>query len=251
MAIAVGKGQPAQFNLVGNEDHGVAMQLIGGVQGRHRRFAFHFQCARQVHLIEGACEEYTTIGMTCDMAEEGVRKVMHEVDIGLMGVDIKGDGIVLGRYKAIDIRKDSRPVVGLGIDVNLLLLLVPEHEGMQDAHASPFKLEIVDIQAGMAVEIIKERLDDGLSRGFAAELHGIEIHQVQDILHLHLVQVYRQRVTGVLAGSAIDGDMLLLVVHVEVVDQQVVLRIEDIRWLHVPDRIVEDDMRGLYADMGL
>ena len=55
----------------------------------------------------------------------------------------------------------------------------------------------------------------------------------------------------VLAGTAVDGDMLLLVVDVEMVDEQVVFGIEDVGGFHIPDGIVEDDVRGLHADVGL
>ena len=42
--------------------------------------------------------------------------------------------------------------------------------------------------------------------------------------------------------KGVDGDVLLLVVYVEVVNEQVVFGIEDVRRLNVPDRIIQDDM---------
>ena len=44
--------------------------------------------------------------------------------------------------------------------------------------------------------------------------------------------------------------MLLSIVNRKVVYRQIVGRIVDIRGLHIPGGIVEDDVRGLYADMG-
>ena len=40
-------------------------------------------------------------------------------------------------------------------------------------------------------------------------------------------------------------------VHIKMIDEQVVLRIKDIGRFHVPNSVIEDDMRRLYTDMSL
>ena len=206
VSVAVGEGQSAQFYLVGDEDDGVAVHLIGGVEGRDGGLALYGQLASEVHLIEGARKQQTAVGMTGDARQERVSEVMHEIDVGLVGVDVEGDGVVRGRDEAVDVGIDAGTVVGLGVDVDLLLAVVPEHEGVERSHASALELEVVYVERGVGVGLVEERLDDGLARGSAAELYGIELHEVEDIGHLHFVEVDGERVVVVVLAGASVGE---------------------------------------------
>ena len=132
--------------------------------------------------------------MPRDMTKEGIGEVVHEIDVGLMGINVQGNGIVGWRYKTVNISKDTRPVVGLGININLFLLFVPEYKCMKCSHASTFKLEVVHIEFGMCVKFVEDRLGNRCTSNLAAEFYCIEIHKIKNIRHLNLIQIYCQRV---------------------------------------------------------
>ena len=83
-----------ELDLVGNEHNRVASQLISRVEGRYCGLSIDNDFAREVDIIEGAGEACATIGMTRDMTEERFGEIVHEVDIGAIGLDIEINGVV-------------------------------------------------------------------------------------------------------------------------------------------------------------
>ena len=76
--------------------------------------------------------------------------------------------------------------------------------------------------------MMEYRLDASLTRGFAAEFHGMEVHEIQDVIHVHILQVSHERVGSRFRTLTGDDDMLLVMFYGEVVNQQVLLTIDNV-----------------------
>ena len=96
MPFAIGNCHIAQLYLVGNHHHGVASQLIGGVQRGNGGIGIYHQISCEVDIVECASYAGITFGMPCDLAEERLGVTVHEIDIGAVGADIEVDGVVDG-----------------------------------------------------------------------------------------------------------------------------------------------------------
>ena len=94
----------------------------------------------------------------------------------------------------------------------------------------------------MGSEVVEERTGCGATCGFAAELYRVEVHQVEDIAYLHLVQIHDKTVGEVVRGDTVDDDVLSATMYGELIYQQVVLVIDDIRGFDIPRAVVQDDM---------
>ena len=151
--------------------------------------------------------------MACHLTEEALGEVVHEVNIGAVGAD-----------------------------VDLLVLRVPLHVGMEHSHAPLFELEVVDAEVGAGGELVEQSTSLGLAGGLAAELYGVEVDEFEDIAHLYLVQVDGEEVVPLGRGNAVDDDVLFAPAHHEVVYQQAVFVVDDVGGLHVPRAFVEDDV---------
>ena len=67
----------------------------------------------------------------------------------------------------------------------------------------------------------------------------MEVDKVEDIAHLHLIEVDGERVVMFLRGDAIDEDMLLAAVNHEVVDKEMLFVVNDIGGLDFPYAILQ------------
>ena len=54
--------------------------------------------------------------------------------------------------------------------------------------------------------------------GPSAELHGMEVHEVEDVLYVDILQLGKQCVSGFLGGTSVDDDVLILMLHGQMVD---------------------------------
>ena len=96
VAVAVVQGQTVQEDVVGDEDDGVAVEVVGSVQRLDGEVAPHDELSRKVDVVEGACQTEVAAGVARDVAEEALSEVVHEVDVGAVGADIEVDGVVDG-----------------------------------------------------------------------------------------------------------------------------------------------------------
>ena len=80
----------------------------------------------------------------------------------------------------------------------------------------------------MGCKVAEERTGSGATSSRAAELYRVEVHQVEDIGHFHLVQIHDETVGGVLRGDAVDDDMLCAAMYGKVIHEQIVLMVEDV-----------------------
>ena len=79
----------------------------------------------------------------------------------------------------------------------------------------------------------------------------MEVDEVEDIAHFHLLEVDGERVVSFFGGDTIDENVLPTTSHQEVVDQQTVLMIDDVGGLHIPCTLMENDVGRQDAQMGL
>ena len=114
---------------------------------------------------------------------------MHEVEISVLCGDAKINCVVGGRHIPLDDGLGVGTVVGNGVDVDLLTFFVPDGLGIEYTHAAPLEFEIVDCEIGIRHKTAEGCLDGGSARGFAAELHSVEVDEIKDIGHLHLIEV--------------------------------------------------------------
>ena len=189
--------------------------------------------------------------MACDVAEERLGEVVYELDVGTVGTDTQVDGVMHRRHVAVDEGICLSTVIGNGLDVNLFQFLVPTGMGIEHTHAPLFELEVADLQVGSGSELAEERGGCRTSCGLAAELYGMEIHEVEDIVDFYLVEIHGEGIGIVVGGYTVDDDMLGASVHGEMVYEQTVFGIDDVGGLQVPGGIAEDDMRGEHTHMGL
>ena len=75
-------------------------------------------------------------------------------------------------------------------DVNLPLIVIPFHISKQCSHASLLECEAIDLQFCSGGGFAKEGGGVCRARCLASEVYGMEVYEVQDIGHVHLVQVY-------------------------------------------------------------
>ena len=91
---------------------------------------------------------------------------------------------------------------------------------------------------------MEHRLDESLSGGVALEVDGTEVHQVEDIVHIHIFQVDGDRVVLALGGRSPHLDVLLVVLYGKVVNEQVSVVVDDVGRFHMPHRVVDVYIRG-------
>ena len=114
---------------------------------------------------------------------------MHKVEVGAPCVDGQVYVVAVGRYVSVDVGGGLGAVVCGGVDVYLLVLLVPVHAGVERAHASVLELEVVDLQVGKGVGAVIDVGEESLARCLAREGYGVEVDQVQYVGHLDALQV--------------------------------------------------------------
>ena len=122
---------------------------------------------------------------------------------------------------------------------------------MEHTHASVLELEVIDADVGIGGEFVEECASRSSSGSLAAEFDGVEIDEVEDVFHFHLIEIDGERVVMALGGDAVDEDMLFSAMHHEVIDEQVVLIINNVGGFHLPQTVFEDDVRGYDTHVGL
>ena len=68
--------------------------MIGGVQGGYGSLAIYDEVSCEVDIVESACQTGITLGVTCNVTQERLGEIVHELDVSTIGTDIEVDGIV-------------------------------------------------------------------------------------------------------------------------------------------------------------
>ena len=125
--------------------------------------------------------------MTRDVAEEGLGKIMHEIDVSTFCIESKVDGVMNGRYIAFDEGLGIVAIIGKGLDSDLLGFFIPVGFGVEYAHATLLELELLDLQIGVRIEVAKELCSLGATCGLTTKLYAVEVYQIEDISYLYLI----------------------------------------------------------------
>ena len=88
---------------------------------------------------------------------------------------------------------------------------------MEYAQRTIFKQEVVDVQLRIGIRLVEERLHYGFSCGFSCKIHRVEIDEVEDVCHIHVLQICHDRVFRAWRSLAVDDDMLVVVLDREVI----------------------------------
>ena len=228
VAESVVDGQAVEQDFVVDESDGVARQLVGGVERRDGGLSVDAQSAGEVDGVEGACQPQVAIGVAGDVADKRLGEGVHEVEVGAAALDVEVDVFALGRHVAGDERQRLGAVIGGGLDVNLLLLLVPGYEGVERAHAALLELKVPDGEGSLNVRIVEGRGEGGPSGGQSREADGVEVDEVENVGHFHVVKVNKQLVVVAAGSYAVGSDILVAVVDAEMVYQQAVGGVENV-----------------------
>ena len=78
----------------------------------------------------------------------------------------------------------------------------------------------------------------------------MEVHEISNVIHVHIAKLHYQRVACMLCALALDNDVLAVVGYGKIVDNQIVLAINDVRRLYSPDSVVDEDFGRVYANVG-
>ena len=253
VAVLVGEQLVAQLYLVVEEVYGVVLQLVGGIERRDGGLAVGRELSGEVDGVERSGESDGAVGVTGNLTDEALGERVHEVEVGAVGEDVEVDELACRRDIAVDMCLCVLAVGGDGVDVDLLLVAVPVDEGAERSHASVFEGEVVDAQVGVGSHLTEGCADEGVARGLAAEVDGVEVDEVEDIGHVDILQVYVYGVAAIGGGGAVDADVLLSVGAVEgkLVEVGVLVVVDDVGGFHLPRLVVHDDVRGLHLDMCL
>ena len=78
----------------------------------------------------------------------------------------------------------------------------------------------------------------------------MEVHEVQDILYIHILQLRHDGVFLVRGGESVHCHMLVAVAYLEVFYLQVVLAVGDVSRVHLPRLFSDMDYRWLDIYVG-
>ena len=157
VVIAIVDGDAAKLNLVGYQYDCITAQLVGGVEGRDCSLTINNEQSRKIDIIECAGEASAAIGMSRNVAEEGLGEIVHEVDVGTMSIDGEVDGVMDGRYIAVYVCMCLSSVVGNCLDINLPGFMIPLSMSMENSHASTLELEVADIEISRGSKLSEDR----------------------------------------------------------------------------------------------
>ena len=95
-----------------------------------------------------------------------------------------------GRYISVDVCLCVGAVVGSGMNVYLFFFPVPVHVSVEHAHSSVFKQEFVDVEFCVSVKFSERSYHVSPSRRLAAEAYGMEVDEVEHVVHVHRLEIY-------------------------------------------------------------
>ena len=75
----------------------------------------------------------------------------------------------------------------LGMDVDLLHLVVQSCIGRENTHTSILEPEVVDAQLSGSLRSVECLSEMSEACGPSAELHGMEVHEVENVLHIDIL----------------------------------------------------------------
>ena len=99
-----------------------------------------------------------------------------------------------GSDETVDIGDGIRAVVADGINVDAVLLRVPCCFCAKGSHASALKEKVAYFQLCLGAGRSEESCHMCPSAGQTAEVNGVEVNHVEDIFHVNVAKVNRQRV---------------------------------------------------------
>lgn len=141
-------------------------------------------------------------------------------------------------------------VIGDGIDIELLLWLIPCNRGVEMSHTTVGKQKMVYLNLGVKLWFSKNSGEKSTSGGMSAESYSCEINQVKDIGDVDIFEVYHQRVAVSRCRYTRNIEMLGLVGECQTADRKAVIAIDKIGGVYLPGSVADKDFGRQDMDMG-
>ena len=145
IAHTVVNGIVAEHDVVGQQANGVVSQLIDRVERFNLQSSVGHELSHEIDAVERPDETSLAIEACLHVADEAAAESFEKLGAGILGLEPQVDEIPWWRHISLDECMTSVTLVGNGVDVNLFLFLVPFHIGMQVAHASVLKSELLHL----------------------------------------------------------------------------------------------------------
>ena len=249
VSVLVGHACLTEFDGAGEQTDGVELQVVGGVEytdvdaGVAGGFAFEIQVG------EGSVQAYVARDASRQVAEHARGVHVEELQVGAIGGDVEvqprlgwGDP-TLHRGAGM-----AGGVADVGVEMDVALLGVPQSANLHVAHVAVVEGEVADAEVGVERGALHRLRHDCLSAGEPAEVDGMELDDVEDVLQADVIEVDTDGVVLVFCQLAVDVDVLRPVFKAEVVDDDPSGVDVDDRRAECPGGVVDDDVRGENLD---
>ena len=187
VSIPVANGISPEDNLVGNQSDGIVLHHIMRIQCGDVEAAVTHNHSCEVDLTEVASQPQVARTPCLHIVHEAPAERLQELQSCVPGTNGQIDLMSCRRHEAFDERLCLIRFIGMGIDIDLLVLLVPVHRCIERSHPSFLEAELAYRQVSVGLGMMEDRLDASLTRGFAAEFHRMEVHEIQDVVHVHIL----------------------------------------------------------------
>ena len=244
IVVSVVDSVVAEAYLVWQEVHRVATQGIRGVECCEAHAAVHLCLSDEVYVLERTHHVQLSVDVCVDIIHEAVAESAQELCSCALSLDAEVDIAVAWRHIAVDYGASVALVLSHGVELYASFLRVVADVGEECAHASALKLEVVYLQVGVDERRLAEHARQiSLARRHAVELYGVEVDEVEHVVHVHVLQLHGQRVVHAVRSRAVDADSLVAVTHLESVYIKMVLVVGDACRMDVPRSVADGSAR--------
>ena len=120
---------------------------------------------------------------------------------------------------------------------------------LKDSQSAVFKLKVFHNEVSPGINFREQSFSKYSSGGKTAELNNIEVNKVEDISHIHVVQVNSYGVFRVFRCYTVDIYMLIVVLYGEIIHHKVFFSIHHIRWFYGPYSVSYGNVRCVYSQV--
>ena len=227
VVVAVVNGVALKLDVVGD---GMSAEMVEGVVGAelfHVHLAMCHDVAHEVDVFQVAHDVELALAPCLHIVQEAAAEVLHELQACVVGLDAQVYVVALGRYVSVDHGEVLGAVLCRCVDVDLSFLVVVGCLGMKGSQGAVLEDKVLDVEVGVGLRSLEDRLHHGLARSFSGKVDRVEVDQVEDIGYVDILQVGHDGVGGLGGGFSVDDNVLVAMREVEHIDRQFVLSVHD------------------------
>ena len=136
------------------------------------------------------------------------------------------------------------------VQENCIFLLLPTTVQVHFAQISLVESEVPYMEVGIHFGAFHQVGCVGPSGGLSGKIHGVEINDVEDVFQIDVFQIDRQGIARVARYVTVENQVTVTLFDGESVDVDQARRGMYAGGMYVPDRVVDDDLRGMKFDVG-